>query len=224
MDSPLLVARGASDHLLSRRWCLWFMQRSGAARGSNIGAEDYEKSIKPIAEFDSVEGFWQVYNHIRRANDIGGGSTELHLFRAGVKPVWEDKANQYGGKLLLRLTKGLASHYWEALLLAIIGEQFDQGDEVCGAVISLRANEDIISIWNRNADNQASISRLRENLKTLLDLPVFVRLEYKRHSSRTATGRSSATGQGPPQQQQQQQLGRAGAVPQGAMPPAWRAD
>ena len=202
------------------------MQRSSVARRSNIGAEDYDRLVKPIAEFDSVEGFWQVYNHIRRANDIGGGSTELHLFRAGVKPVWEDKANQYGGKLLLRLTKGLASHYWEALLLAIIGEQFDQGDEICGAVVSLRANEDIVSIWNRNADNQAAISRLRDNLKTLLELPSFVRLEYKKHEGRRgASGRSAPTGQGPLQpQQQQQQLGRPTAIPQGAMPPAWRAD
>ena len=38
-------------------------------------------------------------------------------------------------------------------MLAIIGEHFDVGNEVCGAVISVRFSEDILSIWNRNANN-----------------------------------------------------------------------
>lgn len=35
---------------------------------------------------------------------------------------------------MIRLKKGLASHYWEEIVLAIIGEQFDVGNEICGAV------------------------------------------------------------------------------------------
>lgn len=40
-----------------------------------------------------------------------------------------------------------------AQLLAILGDQFDVGDEICGAVVSVRYNEDIISVWNKSADN-----------------------------------------------------------------------
>lgn len=40
-------------------------------------------------------------------------------------------------------------------LLAIIGEQFIVGNEICGAVISVRGNEDIISLWNRTANDSA---------------------------------------------------------------------
>lgn len=40
-------------------------------------------------------------------------------------------------------------------VLAMIGDQLDFGDSVCGAVLSIRFGEDILSIWNRNAsDNQ----------------------------------------------------------------------
>jgi translation initiation factor 4E len=46
-------------------------------------------------------------------------------------------------------------------VLAIIGEQFDVGNEICGAVISIRYNEDIISLWNRNADNNEACYRIR---------------------------------------------------------------
>ena len=35
---------------------------------------------------------------------------------------------------MIRLKKGLASFYWEEIVLAIIGEQFDVGNEICGAV------------------------------------------------------------------------------------------
>mmetsp|Transcript_23596 Transcript_23596/g.37630 ORF Transcript_23596/g.37630 Transcript_23596/m.37630 type:complete len:98 (+) Transcript_23596:576-869(+) len=85
---------------------------------------------------------------------------------------------------MIRLTKGLASRYWEIVLLAIIGEQFAVGDEICGAVMSVRAHEDILAIWHRNADNQVALNKIRETLRVILDLPGFVRTEYKRHEKR----------------------------------------
>ena len=35
------------------------------------------------------------------------------------------------------------------------------GDELCGAVVSVRFQEDIISVWNRTADNKAVRERIR---------------------------------------------------------------
>lgn len=107
-----------------------------------------------------VEHFWHIYDHLVRPNDIKG-TTDYHLFRDGVKPTWEDPQNQNGGKWMVRLKKGLASKYWEELVLAIIGEQFDVGNEICGAVVSTRANEDIISVWNKTNDNQEAINKIR---------------------------------------------------------------
>ena len=66
-----------------------------------------------------------------------------------------------GGKWMLKLKKGIASRYWEEVVLAIIGEQFDVGAEICGAVISIRTNEDIISIWNKTADNKEAVDKIR---------------------------------------------------------------
>lgn len=39
-------------------------------------------------------------------------------------------------------------------LLALIGEQFDHGDEICGAVVNVRGR-DRISLWTKNASNEA---------------------------------------------------------------------
>ena len=35
------------------------------------------------------------------------------------------------------------------------------GDEICGAVVSMRQQEDIISVWNRTAGDQFITARIR---------------------------------------------------------------
>lgn len=65
--------------------------------------------------------------------------------------MWEDEENKKGGKWILRLKKGVADRYWEDLLMAMIGDQFaEAGEEVCGAVVSVRSGEDVFSIWTKN--------------------------------------------------------------------------
>ena len=38
----------------------------------------------------------------------------------------------------------------------MIGEQFDHGDEICGAVVNVRARQEKISLWTKNATNEAA--------------------------------------------------------------------
>ena len=82
---------------------------------------------------------------------------------------------------MVRLKKGLSTHYWEELIIAIIGEQFDVGHEICGAVVSVRNNEDIISVWNKNAENTEAKNKIRDQMRRILKLPAFINVEYKKH-------------------------------------------
>ena len=43
----------------------------------------------------------------------------------------------------------------------MLGEQFIVGNELCGAVISVRPNEDIISLWNRTARDTNVTGKIR---------------------------------------------------------------
>lgn len=52
---------------------------------------------------------------MKRPKDLPFNS-DLHLFRLGVKPVWEDEANERGGKWMVRLRKGIVSRLWEHLV------------------------------------------------------------------------------------------------------------
>ncbi|KAG8136395.1 hypothetical protein E2320_009341, partial [Naja naja] len=73
-----------------------------------------------------------------------------------------DDANKNGGKWIIRLRKGLASRCWENLILAMLGEQFMVGEEICGAV--------------------ATTARIRDTLRRVLNLPPNTIMEYKTHT------------------------------------------
>ena len=133
----------ASDHTLKTTWVVWY-------RPPTSKYSDYEKSTIAIAQFGNVEAFWTVYTHLKRPSILPSVS-DYHIFKKGIRPVWEDEENKRGGKWILRLKKGVSDRYWEDLLLAIVGDQFaEAGEEVCGAVLSVRTGEDVLSIWTRN--------------------------------------------------------------------------
>ena len=77
---------------------------------------------------------------------------------------------------------GLASRCWENLVLAMLGEQFMVGEEICGAVVSIRFQEDILSIWNRTACDTAVTARIRDTFKRVLNLASSTVIEYKAHN------------------------------------------
>jgi len=85
----------------------------------------------------------------------------------------------------MRLKKGVCDRYWEDLLMAMVGDQFDvASDEVCGAVLSVRAQEDVLSIWTKN-DGGRNI-KIRETVKRVLNLPLDTVIIWKSHDDSIA--------------------------------------
>jgi len=133
----------SSEHSLKDKWTLFY--RPPANKYS-----DYEKSTIKLATLRTAESFWTIYSHLKRPSLLPTVS-DYHIFKEGIRPVWEDEANKKGGKWIIRLKKGVADRYWEDLLLAIVGDQFlEAGEEVCGAVLSVRSGEDVLSVWTKN--------------------------------------------------------------------------
>nr|KAJ3403054.1 Eukaryotic translation initiation factor 4E type 2 [Polyrhizophydium stewartii] len=137
--------------------------------GSKI--QDYTNEIKHVCTFNTIEGFWGAYSHLKRPSELTNIS-DYHLFKKGIRPIWE-----------IRLRKGIASRYWEDLLLAIVGDQFEVGDEISGAVISIRHSEDILSLWNKSGEDGRTNLRIRDILKRVLNLPQNCVIEYKTHKA-----------------------------------------
>uniref|UniRef100_A0A8V0ZB58 Eukaryotic translation initiation factor 4E family member 2 n=1 Tax=Gallus gallus TaxID=9031 RepID=A0A8V0ZB58_CHICK len=135
------VVPGPAEHPLQYNYTFWYSRRTP---GRPTSSQSYEQNIKQIGTFASVEQFWRFYSHMVRPGDLTGHS-DFHLFKEGIKPMWEDDANKNGGKWIIRLRKGLASRCWENLILAMLGEQFMVGEEICGAVVSVRFQRRILS-------------------------------------------------------------------------------
>ncbi|EPQ56602.1 translation initiation factor eIF4e, partial [Gloeophyllum trabeum ATCC 11539] len=171
-------------HPLKNTWVFWFRQQR--APGNKI--TNYEEGIKKIAASSSVESFWSLWTHLHPPSALLP-TTDYLLFHSGIRrPVWEDPLNITGGKWIIRLKKGIADRLWEDLVLAVIGDQFDEcgsakesdeWPEICGCTISVRQNEDIVSLWNRHDGDAKVKERIRDNLRRVLNLPPTTVIEYK---------------------------------------------
>jgi translation initiation factor 4E len=141
-----LVINQLSNNPLEYAYSFWFSKRpgKGAAQAAAAAAAanptnniNYDANLRLVGTFNTVEKFWNYYAHMSRPHDLIGHA-DIHLFKEGIRPLWEDDANKNGGKWIVRLKKGLANRCWENLILAILGEQFMVGEEICGAVVSVR--------------------------------------------------------------------------------------
>eukprot|EP00794_Sanderia_malayensis_P006207 gene6207-6922_t len=133
---------------LNSPWTFWFDRyRRGCT------AAQYEANLKKLYTVSTIEGFWGVYNNIPDVGKIGLAS--YHLMRDTRRPIWEDECNVRGGYWKMRCSKDKTSTLWKELLLAVIGEKFSnfvhKSDDIVGISVSIRERDDIIQVWNQNA-------------------------------------------------------------------------
>ena len=162
---------------LKYTWAVWY--RPPTAK--NV---DYEKSIVPLCKFSTAQEFWKVFSHLKRPSSLPSVS-DYHVFKQGIRPVWEDDENKRGGKWIMRLKKGVADRYWEDLLLALVGDQFlDAGEEFCGFVLSVRSGEDVFSIWTKS-DGVKNV-KIRDTIRRVLKLPEGTNIVWRSHDDSIA--------------------------------------
>ena len=169
-------------------WTLWYMARTNK---HSQNTSSYENYVNPVCTVDSFDSFVRIWSHIHRPSTLPA-STDLHLFKEGIKPVWEDPKNEQGGRWVLRLPKGLADRLWEHLGTAVVsgfldgnktaGDSFND-DLVCGVVIGVRYQEDVLSIWTRDASDVDGNVRVKERFLNILQLPSNTVMEYKPHDT-----------------------------------------
>jgi len=124
-----------------------------------------------IGEFDTVESFCRYFNWLKPPSKLDRNSN-YHLFKSGIKPMWEDPANAEGGKWVLTMKNNpaLLDRCWSWLAMALVGEDLDDGDEICGAVVSLRSKVDRIQLWTRSKDDVEKINSIGRKMVKLLDI------------------------------------------------------
>lgn len=109
---------------------------------------------------------------------------DFSIFKEGIEPKWEDPKCESGGKwtvLVPRGRKELTDTFWLNSLLACIGEQFTESDDVCGIVVSVRTKQDRISLWTKTASNEAAQISLGKQFRQFLEIPDQERIGYLSH-------------------------------------------
>src|SRR5690606_22524427 len=80
--------------------------------------------------------------------------SDYHLFKAGIRPEWEDVQNKHGGKWAYQFKDKHNTDIdalWLQTMLAAIGETLEnEGDnEVMGVVVNVRKAFYRIGVWTR---------------------------------------------------------------------------
>ncbi|BDA46266.1 Eukaryotic translation initiation factor 4E-1 [Coccomyxa sp. Obi] len=173
----------SKKHDLEHKWTLWFDNPKGSQKPSTWG-----QTLRAVYTFGTVEDFWCLYNNIKPPSWLTVG-TDFHLFKEGVEPKWEDPTCEHGGKWTVLVPKSPNSKqvldtYWLNAILACIGEQFTEGDEICGIVVNVRAKQDKLCVWTKTAANEAAQVSIGKQLKQILDLDTSAtgRIGYLAHS------------------------------------------
>jgi translation initiation factor 4E len=186
--SPPTKSPSGNDIPLHHTWTLWYDNPKLAPAGS-----DWKETLKTCGTFNTVGTFWPIFNNIKPASKISIGSN-YSIFRHGIVPSWEDTENVNGGKFVLTIPKkesrlGKCDESWLFSILAVIGETMDAtGDQVNGAVVSIRKSQDRVAIWLKSSDREICV-RIGERWKVVLGLEKTT-LRFQSHKDAASSGRS----------------------------------
>eukprot|EP01063_Lacrimia_lanifica_P026740 TRINITY_DN3653_c0_g1_i1.p2 TRINITY_DN3653_c0_g1~~TRINITY_DN3653_c0_g1_i1.p2 ORF type:complete len:181 (+),score=79.29 TRINITY_DN3653_c0_g1_i1:54-596(+) len=174
-------------HPLEHKWTMWYDSRKTA-----VDTGRWEDNLQKVSDFAAVEDFWSIYNHIKRPNALEYGAN-YHVFKSGIKPMWEDEANKVGGRFILSGTKkdsDRLNDMWELLLLSMIGEYLEDEvtplaggvGHVTGAVLGRRKAGTKIAVWCRDSKADEALKQLESRLRSVLRLPADVNVTWEPHN------------------------------------------
>jgi translation initiation factor 4E len=178
--------------------------------------------LKEVVTFDSVEEFWGIYvgphppllcillledaeiskNNISKTSELSLKS-DYHLFKAGVRPEWEDLQNKNGGKWSYQFKDKRAvpiDDLWLQVMLAAIGEtlETDEAKEVMGVVVNVRKAFYRIGVWTRttgagkSGGNKDALMEIGKRFKEVLKLKDRDLVEFSGHTDSAHSGSTRA--------------------------------
>ncbi|EFJ40525.1 eukaryotic translation initiation factor 4E [Volvox carteri f. nagariensis] len=179
----------SKKHPLENRWTLWFDNPN-----QKQTQKQYGQSLRSVYTFDTVEDFWCLYNNIRTPSQVNVGAT-YYLFKEGIEPKWEDAKNLKGGCWTAPVpgkgdSKKLLDAWWLNSVLACIGEQFTDGDEINGIAVVIRTRGDRIELWTRTASNEAAQTMVGKQLKQFLDISDSQKIGFSVFEEKIASGKA----------------------------------
>lgn len=167
-------------HPLQSSWTLWYDSSS-----KKPNSKDWSSNLKSLITLSTVEDFWGVYNNITKSSELSFGSN-FHFFKEGIRPEWEDSANENGGRWTCQMSRQQAlptiDDLWLYSNLFCIGETSNAAEEICGVVVSARKMFFRLSLWTRSATDAELLKSIGEQLRQAIDLGSKDQFEFQPHN------------------------------------------
>ena len=168
---------------LWNKFAFWFRISEEMLRNQlpkqTLDSNEYESQVKKIAEFETIEDFWAIFQHLRKPDSCKQG-IEFQLFKVPIKPMWEDEGNKNGGRLTLKLRKNYTTIIWEEMILAFIGGILPDRmkEEINGIVFISKKEFNTLQIWFKTYEKKIN-AELEQCIRDLIQIPNEVPLEKK---------------------------------------------
>ncbi|KAF7794273.1 hypothetical protein EIP86_005406 [Pleurotus ostreatoroseus] len=194
-------------HPLRNTWVFWFRQQR--APGNKItNYEEGIKKISAFSSVESFWSLWTHLNPpssllpttdyllfhagIRRPVwedplNLAGGKWIIRLRKGLSDRLWEDLVLALIGDQFADCEPDPANAHANATANASAnadshspdGEKPSEWPEICGCTISVRQNEDIITVWNRVDADPKVKDKINQTIRRVLGLPATTHMEYK---------------------------------------------
>ena len=169
---------------LSQKYAFWFRISEEILKNKipkqNLDSSEYESQVKKIADFDTIEDFWAIFQHLKKPDNCNPG-IEFQMFKENIKPMWEDELNKKGGKMTLKLNKGYTTVIWEEIILGIIGNILPKHimDGINGVVFCAKKEFNTLQIWFKDYDRNYYME-LEQCFRDLIQIPNEVPIDVKK--------------------------------------------
>ena len=188
---------------LVHSWDFWHDRQDRGGNGTqsppanNDTSTAYEERLVRLAEVNDVRSFWNLFNNFDTT--LLPLRDSVHLFKRGVKPIWEDPRNAQGGAWTFRVPKHLAPEFWKEVCMMAIGEQLQAAveeagvetfrDDICGVSLGVRFGSMLVQVWNRDGGHEAGVQRVLATIWSNLSEGLQPRegsFYYKKHNEHAA--------------------------------------
>lgn len=159
----------------------WIMYYNLVQPKRSLGAESYSEILNDVCTVETVPELMYMIETMEPAIQWPL-SSNLHFFREGIEPLWEDPMNAKGGKWVLEIPKSAGqalNDLWNKTVMYVASEMIEQNKHIneadkiiCGCVFSPRKITDRIALWTNTIDDRALVigKEWKSILNTILEL------------------------------------------------------
>ncbi|CAB5364205.1 unnamed protein product [Rhizophagus irregularis] len=171
---------------LSNKWTMYFADTSVTKTNTRIISKNkYSSTLNPLFECTTVP---ELCSNLRKFSSKIKPSdmktnANLSFFKGNIMPMWEDEANQKGGRFTICPPRNQLNSLWDSIVLLLAGETIDDKDLICGAVCARRDRGDRVELWISGDAYSRDIDRIRDLLSMELghEMKEMKNVKYKKH-------------------------------------------